>query len=103
MAPVLQTPRGLAIGILLRLLFLRKVPLAVRDHTPHVRYVVLVIMLGVLLRVLLQDLDDLAPTSQVQKQRSVLNGTLGSLRIKQVSRPFVSICLAGAVFFGPAL
>lgn len=59
--PVLQALVTLAVRVLLRLLFLRQVPLAVRNHLAHVIDVVLVVLGGILLGVLFQDGDDLAP------------------------------------------
>lgn len=61
MSPILQTLITLTTRILLRLLLLRKMPLAVRHNLSHVIYVILVVLAGVLFRVLLQDGDDLAP------------------------------------------
>jgi hypothetical protein len=63
MAPVLQTPRALAVRILLGLVLLRQMPLAVGHHLAHVIDVVLVVGLGVLVRVLLEDFDNLSPAS----------------------------------------
>ena len=60
-APILQTPRRLAVRILLRLLLLGEVPLAIRDYATHVRDIVLIVLFRVLLGVLVQDLNDLAP------------------------------------------
>lgn len=61
-APILQTPRALALRIFLRLLLLRQVPLAVRHDAAHVVDVVLVVLVGVLFGVLFEDGDDFAAT-----------------------------------------
>lgn len=66
MTPVLQAPRALALGVLLRFSLLRQMPLAIRHHLPHVCDVGLLVSFGVLARVLLQDRDDLAATAEYQ-------------------------------------
>lgn len=58
MAPVLQGLSTFAIWILLRLPFLCKVALVVSYHLAHVANIVFVVLAGVFLRVLLQDLND---------------------------------------------
>lgn len=60
MAPILQTPRTLAIRIPLRLLLLRQVTFAVRHHFAHVVDVVLVVLLRVTFGVFLKDGYDFA-------------------------------------------
>lgn len=60
MPPILQTLITLTIRILLRLLLLRKMSLAVRNDLAHVINVVLLILVGVLLGILLQDGNNLA-------------------------------------------
>jgi hypothetical protein len=61
MAPVLQTLVTFTVSILLRLLLLRKMPLAVCNHLAHVVNVVLLVLAGIFFRILLENLDDLAP------------------------------------------
>lgn len=74
MAPILQTPRALAVRILLGLALLRQMPLAVGHHLAHVVDVVLVICLGVLVRVLLEDFDNLSPASS--HENPIVSGLL---------------------------
>ena len=62
MAPVFQALIALAVGILLCLFLLGQVSLAVRGHSPHMINVILIVVAWVFLRILLQDLDDLATT-----------------------------------------
>jgi hypothetical protein len=59
-SPILQTLVTLAIRILLRLFLLRKMPLTIRHHLPHVIDVILLVLARIFLRILLQDGDDLA-------------------------------------------
>jgi hypothetical protein len=59
-SPILQTLVTLAIRILLRLFLLRKMPLTIRHHLPHVVDIVLLVFVRIFLRILLQDGDDLA-------------------------------------------
>jgi len=75
MTPVLQRLRTLAVRVLLRLAFLRQVPLVVRHHLAHVLQVVVVVFAGVFLRVLLQDLDDLAAAVVVYEVMLALSKT----------------------------
>ena len=60
MPPIFQTPVALAICILLRFLLLRQMAFTVCNYAAHVRKVIFIVVGGVLLRVLLQDLDYLA-------------------------------------------
>ena len=52
----------LGLRILLRLPFLSKMPLAIRNHFPHMRDILLVIPLRIFGGILVQDLDDLTAT-----------------------------------------
>jgi hypothetical protein len=60
MPPILQALVTPALRILLRLLLLREVSLTITHHLAHVLQVLIIVLLGVPLRVLLQDLDYLA-------------------------------------------
>jgi hypothetical protein len=60
MSPVLQTLITLTIRVLLRLLFLRKMPFTVCYDLPHVIDIVLLILVRILLGILLQDGNYLA-------------------------------------------
>lgn len=60
MPPILQTPITLTLRILLRLVLLRKMPLTIRNHAPHVIDVFLLVFLRIFLRILLQDGNDFA-------------------------------------------
>jgi len=62
MAPVLRALVALTIRILFSLLFLRKVPLAVRYNLSHVVNVILVVFFRIFLRILLQNSNGLAAT-----------------------------------------
>lgn len=62
MAPILETLIALAVGVLFRLLLLRKVPLAVSNHLPHMVNIILIILVKVLFRVLLQYSNNFTPT-----------------------------------------
>lgn len=66
MAPVLQRLGTFALGVLLRSLFLRKMALDVCDDFSHVLNVVFVVLVGVFAWILVQDLDNLAPTTSSQ-------------------------------------
>lgn len=74
--PVFQALVALAIRVLLRLVLLRKMPLAVCYHLAHVVNVFLFILVRVLLRIVLQYSNDF--TTRIMAD-----------------------CLAGAVVFGP--
>ena len=65
MTPVLQRLSTLALRILLRLSFLGQMALVVRHDFEHVANVVLVVLAGIFVWVLLQDLDDLAATVEI--------------------------------------
>ena len=60
MSPILQTFRTPTLRVLLRLTFLRKVALVIRDDLAHVLDVFFVVFARIFLWVLLQDLNDLA-------------------------------------------
>jgi hypothetical protein len=60
MSPILQALITLTVRILLRLLFLRQVPLTIRHNLPHVVNVILVVLARVFLGILFQDSNDLA-------------------------------------------
>lgn len=62
MAPVLQRLVAFTVGVLLCFLLLRKMPLAIRDHFPHVLKVLFVILVRIFVGILVQNLDDLAAT-----------------------------------------
>lgn len=59
-APVLQALVRLAVGVAFGRVLLRQVPLVVGHHLAHVRDVVVLVPVRLALRVLLEDLDDLA-------------------------------------------
>lgn len=58
MPPVLQAACGPTLWILLGFLLLRKMAFTVGDNTSHVGDIVLIIGVGVLLGIFVQDLDD---------------------------------------------
>jgi hypothetical protein len=60
MPPILQALVTPALRVLLRLLLLREVSLTITHHFAHVLQILVIVLLGVPLRVLLQDLDYLA-------------------------------------------
>lgn len=72
MSPILQTLITFAIGVLLCLLFLSKMPLAIRHDLPHMIDVVLLILAGVLLGILLENRNNLAA-------RVVTDGLTGAI------------------------
>jgi len=75
MAPVLQRPVTVAVGVLLGLLLLSQVTLVIRSHSPHVLQIVLVIFGWIPFRVLLQDLDNLPPAFMTDTfPRSIILG-----------------------------
>lgn len=61
-SPITKASITLAVGVLLRRLLLRQVPFAVGNNLAHVWDVLIVISFGVLLGVLLEDLNDFSPT-----------------------------------------
>ena len=72
MTPIFQRLIALAVRILLGFLLLREMPFAVCCHPSHMRNVFFLVLRGILVGVLLQDLDDLAPTEprkSVKKDR----------------------------------
>lgn len=80
MAPVLQASRALALGVLLRFPFLGQMSLTIRHHLPHVCDVLLLVCVGVLVWVLLEDLDDLAAAAQydtLSEGRTFIKGWSG--------------------------
>ena len=60
MTPILQALRTLTIRILLGLALLRQMPLAIGDYFPHMRDILLVILVRIFVGILPQDLDNLA-------------------------------------------
>lgn len=65
MTPVLQGLSTLAVGVLLGFAFLCKVSLVVGYHLAHVADIVFVVLAGVFLRVLLQDLNDFTTAVEI--------------------------------------
>lgn len=70
MAPVLQALVAITVCVLLGLLFLRQMAFIVRSYLAHMCQVVLVVLRGVLLGILFQDLDNLAPTRDISNANS---------------------------------
>ena len=62
MTPVLQRLVTFALGVLLGLLLLSQVPFVVTDHLSHMAKVLFVVLRWILLRILLQNLNDLTTT-----------------------------------------
>lgn len=62
MSPILKAPRAPTIRVLRGLVLLREVPLAIRDDAAHVVDVAVVVSVWVFVRVLFEDLYDLAAT-----------------------------------------
>ena len=101
MAPELQTESALAVRIFLRLTLLRKMALVVRDDSAHVIDVVVIVLLGILLRVLLQDLDNLASAALLYKPSSWrVNETRKDLSCPTLSRVQRSVSRALLASFG---
>lgn len=102
MPPVLQTARALAVRILLGLALLRQMPLAVGHHLAHVIDVVLIVGLGVLVRVLLEDFDNLSPASFYRRIPSCQVFCLLWCFVSCSFLPLVANRLSGAVLLAPA-
>jgi len=67
-APILQRLIASAIGVLLRCLLLSQMTLVVGSNTSHMVDIFIAVFRRVLLRVLFQDLDDLAAAGLVSVQ-----------------------------------
>ena len=69
MSPILQALVAVAVGVLLRMLFLSKVAFIVCCNSTHMVDIVLVVLGRVLLRILLEDLDDLPAAAHTSAHR----------------------------------
>jgi hypothetical protein len=91
MTPVLQRLSTLALRVLLRLSFLGQMALVVRHDFAHVANVVLVVFAGIFVRVLLQDLDDLAAAVEFNQTPSAhLAIEMSLIQFTHLSWPMVS-------------
>ena len=102
MPPILQRLITLALGVLLRFPLLCQMPLVIRHHLAHVGNIFLFILVGILLGILLQDLDDLATTVSAGSLAVFLlvAGCRHSSRLSTL--PFMADTLTGAVALAPA-
>lgn len=66
MAPIFEGLIAIGVGVLLCFGFLSEVSFIIRGDLPHVGDIILVILLGVFLWILLQDLDNLTTASDTQ-------------------------------------
>lgn len=99
MTPILQGLSTLAIGIFLCRTFLCEVSLIVCYHLAHVRDIFLIILAGVFLGVLLQDLDDFPTATRISDLMELV--VLGRL-IVQMYSPLMPNGLTRAIVLGPA-
>ena len=131
MSPILKAPCAPAVRAFFRCLFLRQMAFAVRNYLSHVVNIFLIVAIGILVRVLLEDLDDLQPTVLSRPQcnlsvsvllpdlshcaliakavqrgcksmKSRAKGRSPGLRQHETDSPFVTDGLARDVVFAPA-
>ena len=65
-SPIHQALEAIAVGVLLGLPLLGEMPFVVGSNSAHMGQIILIVLLGILLGVLLQDLNDLTTAGRRQ-------------------------------------
>ena len=71
MTPIFQRLVTFAVGVLLGLLLLSQMPFVVTDHLSHMAEVIFVVLGWILLRIFLQNLNDLTTASTFVSRNSI--------------------------------